>query len=293
MYDKDIEVLATLYEKKDFKGASRALGLKEATLKGKIASLEERFGIRILAEDKGEPIFTRAGKSIAEDAIFIIKYSNTAIGKAQHLEVEDGFFIKVGSSMLSPEKELLSLLEERKTQIEPLAWQSVHFFSIEETLKHLESHVDILSTFFDERLLKKYSLSAIELRKERLMVALRKDAELASVPMLDVEDMYGKKLYIYRKGYLKAFDQLRADIMEYHKDIEIVSFDAYDEKLERRIEEEDSFLVTFKPLEEGMSMLTLRPVLWNYSSPFGILCKKEASAKVRKIIEVLKKEELR
>ena len=109
MYDKDIEVLATLYEKKDFKGASRALGLKEATLKGKIASLEERFGIRILAEDKGEPIFTRAGKSIAEDAIFIIKYSNTAIGKALHLEVEDGFFIKVGSSMLSPEKELLSV----------------------------------------------------------------------------------------------------------------------------------------------------------------------------------------
>lgn len=290
MYDRDIEALCILYEKKDYKAAAHALGMKETTLKSRVTALEEKYGVRILLAEKDDAIFTNAGKSLAQDALFMIRYSNSAIQKAQRIEAEENLSLKVGTSYMAPGKELVSALEKRRKDLGSLMFHPVHFFSMEETLRHLESHVDILASFYDERLLKKYSLSALEMRKERLMLAIAEDDELKAVPMLDIEDLYGRKVYIYKKGYLKAFDQLRADIMEYHKQIEIITFDRYSAELEKEIEEKKAFLATFKSIAESMPSLSLKPVLWNYSTAFGILSKKDASDKVRKVIEILKKE---
>ena len=41
-------------------------------------------------------------------------------------------------------------------------------------------------------------------------------------------------------------------------------------------------------VEENLAHLTLKPVLWNYSSSFGILYKKEPKSKVASFISVLK-----
>ena len=42
MYDRDIEALCILYEKKDYKAAAHALGMKETTLKSRVTALEEK-----------------------------------------------------------------------------------------------------------------------------------------------------------------------------------------------------------------------------------------------------------
>lgn len=290
MYDSDIEALCVLYEKKDFKSASRSLKIKEASLKAKIGMLEERYGVHILSSDKGEVLFTDAGKSLAEDASFIIKYANSAISKARMLEAEENFSLKIGTSFTTSDKDIMGLLEEKKDRLGSLTLRSVHFFSLEETLSHLESHVDILSTFYDERLLKRYALSAIEIGRERVMLAMSKGDELSSVPLLDIEDLYGRRLYIPKKGYLKVFDQLRSDILEFHKEIEIVSFDQYSPDLERKIEEEGAFLASFAAIKWALGDLMLKNVLWNYSTQYGIIYKRDASDKVRAVINALTKD---
>ena len=69
MYDKDIEALCILYEKKDYKAAAHALGMKETTLKSRVTALEEKYGVRILSAEKDDAIFTNAGKSLAAAVI--------------------------------------------------------------------------------------------------------------------------------------------------------------------------------------------------------------------------------
>ena len=290
--ESDMEALSALYEEKEFKRAAKRLKVSKSALKTRISSLEERVGISLVTSAKEEgAIFTNAGKSLAEDSAFVIRYIISALEKARMIEAEDESRIRIGMSTFSPRKEFESCLETLKDRLYPLSWQAVHFYSMEETLRNLESHVDVLTSFYDERLLKKYSLSAIEMRKEKLMIAMRKDSELSEIPLLDMEDLYGRRLYIQKKGYLRSFDQLRADIAEYHRQIDVITFDSYSEGLEEKVEREDALLIAFQALEENLAHLTLKPVLWNYSSPFGILYKKEPKNKVASLIAILKEVE--
>ena len=87
-----------------------------------------------------------------------------------------------------------------------------------------------------------------------------------------------------------GFDQLRSDILEFHKEIEIVSFDQYSPDLERKIEEEGAFLASFAAIKWAMGDLMLKNVLWNYSTQYGIICKRDASDKVRAVINALTKD---
>lgn len=285
---EDLNLLSILYETKSMKETAKALKIKDASVKSKLDQMETKISIKLVSLNADAVIFTNAGLSLAKDAEYIIKYIRSAITNSQIIDMDDKMKLKVGSAIFSPDRILLSSLEGLKDELKNIEIERVHVFSMEETLKHLESHVDILSTYYDDRLLKKYSLSALELKKEKAMIALSNKSELKDLSLLDIEDLYGKRLYIYKKGYLKAFDQIRADIKEYHKSIEVETIDSFDLNLENKIDEEDACLLTFKEMEGCFSDLILKPVLWNYSTQFGILYKKDANDKVKKVINLLK-----
>lgn len=285
---EDLNLLSILYETKSMKETAKALKIKDASVKSKLDQMETKISIKLVSLNADAVIFTNAGLSLAKDAEYIIKYLRSAITNSQIIDMDDKMKLKVGSAIFSPDRILLSSLEGLKDELKNIEIERVHVFSMEETLKHLESHVDILSTYYDDRLLKKYSLSALELKKEKAMIALSNKSELKDLSLLDIEDLYGKRLYIYKKGYLKAFDQIRADIKEYHKSIEVETIDSFDLNLENKIDEEDACLLTFKEMEGCFSDLILKPVLWNYSTQFGILYKKDANDKVKKVINLLK-----
>lgn len=285
---EDLNLLSILYETKSMKETAKALKIKDASVKSKLDQIETKISIKLVSLNADAVIFTNAGLSLAKDAEYIIKYIRSAITNSQIIDMDDKMKLKVGSAIFSPDRILLSSLEGLKDELKNIEIERVHVFSMEETLKHLESHVDILSTYYDDRLLKKYSLSALELKKEKAMIALSNKSELKDLSLLDIEDLYGKRLYIYKKGYLKAFDQIRADIKEYHKSIEVETIDSFDLNLENKIDEEAACLLTFKEMEGCFSDLILKPVLWNYSTQFGILYKKDANDKVKKVINLLK-----
>lgn len=285
---EDLNLLSILYETKSMKETAKALKIKDASVKSKLDQIETKISIKLVSLNADAVIFTNAGLSLAKDAEYIIKYIRSAITNSQIIDMDDKMKLKVGSAIFSPDRILLSSLEGLKDELKNIEIERVHVFSMEETLKHLESHVDILSTYYDDRLLKKYSLSALEIKKEKAMIALSNKSELKDLSLLDIEDLYGKRLYIYKKGYLKAFDQIRADIKEYHKSIEVETIDSFDLNLENKIDEEDACLLTFKEMEGCFSDLILKPVLWNYSTQFGILYKKDANDKVKKVINLLK-----
>ena len=285
---EDLNLLSILYETKSMKETAKALKIKDASVKSKLDQMETKISIKLVSLNADAVIFTNAGLSLAKDAEYIIKYIRSAITNSQIIDMDDKMKLKVGSAIFSPDRILLSSLEGLKDELKNIEIERVHVFSMEETLKHLESHVDILSTYYDDRLLKKYSLSALELKKEKAMIALSNKSELKYLSLLYIEDLYGKRLYIYKKGYLKAFDQIRADIKEYHKSIEVETIDSFDLNLENKIDEEDACLLTFKEMEGCFSDLILKPVLWNYSTQFGILYKKDANDKVKKVINLLK-----
>ena len=285
---EDLNLLSILYETKSMKETAKALKIKDASVKSKLDQIETKISIKLVSLNADAVIFTNAGLSLAKDAEYIIKYIRSAITNSQIIDMDDKMKLKVGSAIFSPDRILLSSLEGLKDELKNIEIERVHVFSMEETLKHLESHVDILSTYYDDRLLKKYSLSALELKKEKAMIALSNKSELKDLSLLDIEDLYGKRLYIYKKGYLKAFDQIRADIKEYHKSIEVETIDSFDLNLENKIDEEAACLLTFKEMEGCFSDLILKPVLWNYSTQFGIIYKKDANDKVKKVINLLK-----
>ena len=122
-------------------------------------------------------------------------------------------------------------------------------------------------------------------RDDEAMLEFEKEARTPDPSSLSREERLNTEVY---RGSLEKLTKAEKILNENDISEPLYTFLLKDFSLEQKVEGEDALLLSFQSLEENLAHLTLKPVLWNYSSSFGILYKKEPKSKVASFISVLK-----
>ena len=108
MYNRLLDAFIKTAEAGSFTKASESLFLSPTAIMKQVNSLEDHLGLRLLERTPSGVSLTDAGKSLYDDARFMISYSDAAIERAREASSEQKIF-RVGTSILNPAKPFVDL----------------------------------------------------------------------------------------------------------------------------------------------------------------------------------------
>ena len=148
--------------------------------------------------------------------------------------------------------------------------------------------------------------SAVELSHGPLAVAVSASGRLAGRRRLDIEDLYGGRLYVPCHGFTRKTDVLAADLREFHPRISIEERDGLTGTFLSHLEEEGEFILvsSMQDLSSyGLKVLAVDWVYtvsyayglkvlavdWVYTVSYGLLYSSRPSQKVLSFIDDLER----
>ena len=112
--------------------------------------------------------------------------------------------IRIGTSLMTPHQFLMDLWPQIHALRPELKFQIVNFENTPENareiLGHLGQNIDIVAGIFDETMLNLRGCTAFELNRQPLCCAVSIYNPLAQKDALTIEDLYGQKLMLMKRG---------------------------------------------------------------------------------------------
>lgn len=140
----------------------------------------------------------------------------------------------------------------------------------DETAALLNSEIDAFYFYYDDKFLKSNMLKAEEKKYFCPEIEMSSKDELKNLENLEIEDLYGRVLYVPQSPNNRYIDMLVSDLTSFHKKINIKTFPYYCESIEKRVIDEQNLLLSFEPFRIREDAERKR-VNWNYKVPFGVL----------------------
>lgn len=292
MYNSQLEMFIKVAEVGSFNKAAKESFITPTAVIKQINSLEETLGVRLFDRSHTGLKLTSAGRSMYQDAKYIIQYCHDSMTRAKNAMLEDGDVIRVGSSCMTPAQllmELWSKIQERNPYIK---FQIVPFENTPENareiLANLGKNIDVIGGIFDETLLQVRGCSGLELFRAPFCVAVSIHHPLAIKDSLKISDLYGQNLMLMHVGWSYYVDQLREDLNKHHPQIHLVDFDFYSMDIFNRCENSNDILLSIPGWANVHPLLKVIPVEWDYSIPYGILHAIHPSEKVQNFLDIAK-----
>ncbi len=292
MYNPQLETFLRVADAGSFsKAAEKAYITPTAVIK-QINLLEESLGVKLFERSHRGLGLTKAGRSLYQDAKYIIHYCRDSVARAKNAMLEDTNVIRIGSSPMTPAQLLMRLWSKVNEICPDIKFQIVPFEnSLEnarEILGNLGKHIDIVGGIFDETMLALRGCAGLELVRAPFQCSMSVHHRLAGRDMLQLSDLYGENLMLMHRGWSHYVDQLRDDLWQHHPQIHIVDFDIYSMDIFNRCESTSDVLLSIHGWASVHPLMKSIPVEWDYSIPFGILHSPEPSSIVRRFLDVAK-----
>ena len=145
------------------KAAEEAYITPTAVIK-QINLLEESLGVKLFDRTHRGLTLTKAGRSLYQDAKYIIHYCQDSVARAKNAMLEDTNVIRVGSSPMTPAQLLMQLWTKVNEVCPDVKFQIVPFENTlenaREILGNLGRNIDIVGGIFDETMLALRGLGA-------------------------------------------------------------------------------------------------------------------------------------
>lgn len=215
MYNPQLETFLRVADAGSFnKAASESFITPTAVIK-QINLLEENLGVKLFDRTHRGLILTDAGKSMYQDAKYIIQYCKDSVARAQST-VKTEEVIRIGTSPITPSSVLMELWHKVRKEYPNMKFQLVPFENTPENareiLKNLGQNIDVVAGIFDETLLEVRQCAGIELWKEPLCCAVSLENPLAQMECLTIRDLEEKNLLLMHRGWSHHVDELRDDL---------------------------------------------------------------------------------
>jgi DNA-binding transcriptional LysR family regulator len=234
---------------------------------------------------------TESGKSFYNDAKYLIRYSHDSLSRAREVMADTSNIIRIGTSPITPSEFLVELWPLLHEKCQDVKFKLVPFENTPENareiLRNLGQHIDIVSGLFDEKTAQIRECAVLELSKVPLCCAVSIHHRLAAKDRLKIEDLYGETLMLIRRDWNRYIDMLRDDLMQNHRQINILNFDFYNTNVFNKSENSDNLLLAVKSWSNVHPLLKVLPVEWEYTVPFGILHSPSPSKTVVKFLNAV------
>ena len=292
MYNPQLETFLRAADAGSFSRAAEESYITPTAVIKQINALEHALGVRLFDRTHRGLTLTKAGRSLYQDAKYIIQYCRDSVTRAKNAMQEDACIIRIGSSPMTPAQLLMGLWSRVQAMHPDIKFQIVPFENTPENareiLSNLGRNIDVIGGIFDETMLHLRGCAGLELSRDRFQCAVSVHHPLAVRDTLQVTDLYGQNLMLMHRGWSHYVDQLRDDLWQHHPQIHIVDFDFYSMDVFNRCENTNDVLLAIAGWANVHPLLKVIPVEWEHSIPYGILHASDPSPGVRRFLEAAK-----
>ena len=288
MYNPQLETFLCVAECGSFNKAAEKLFISPPAVIKQINLLEENLDLQLFVRTHRGLQLTEAGKSLAQDAKYIIQYCKDSVTRAKNVMKKSEDIIRIGTSSMTPAQVLVDLWPKLQEECPGVKFQLVPFDNTPENareiLANLGQNIDVIAGIFDETMLNLRRCAGLEISKEPICAAVSIHHRLAGKDRLTVQDLYGEKFMMMRREWSHYVDLLRDDLWKNHPKIQIVDFDFY------QCENNNCVLMAVPKWQYVHPLLKILPVDWSYTIPYGLLHSPDPSPVVKQFLRAVQKE---
>lgn len=292
MYNPQLETFLHVADAGSFNKAAAERYITPTAVIKQINLLEDSLGVKLFERSHRGLTLTPAGRSLYQDAKYIIQYCRDSVTRAKNAMQEDSNVIRIGSSPMTPAQLLMGLWAKINERHPDIKFQIVPFENTPENareiLGNLGNHIDVIGGIFDETMLDLRSCAGLELSREPFCCAVSIHHRLAVKDKLQLSDLYGERLMLMHRGWSHYVDQLRDDLWQFHPQIQIVDFDFYNVDIFNRCENTNDILLAISGWANVHPLLKVIPVEWAHSIPYGILHSPTPTPTVQRFLDAAK-----
>lgn len=285
MYNPQLETFLRVADAGSFNKAAEEAYITATAVIKQINLLEDALGVKLFERTHRGLILTKAGKSLYQDAKYIIQYCKDSVTRAKNAMQEDNAVIRIGTSPMTPAQLLMQIWPQIQEQCPDLKFQIVPYENTPENareiLANLGKNIDVVGGIFDETMLDLRRCAGLELSREPFCCAVSIHHRLAAKDKLQIQDLYGENLLLIHRDWSHYVDQLRDDLWRNHPQIQIVDFDFYNTDIFNRCENSYDVLLAIPGWANVHPLLKVIPVEWDYSIPYGLLHSPHPSESVK------------
>lgn len=293
MYNPQLETFICVADCQSFNKAADELYISPPAVIKQINLLEESLGLKLFTRTHRGLILTMAGKSIYQDAKYIIQYCKDSVTRAKNSMQESENVIRIGTSPMTPAQVMVDLWPKVQQYCPNIKFQLIPFENTPENareiLANLGHNIDVVAGIFDKTMLSLRRCAGLEISREPICCAVSIHHRLAQKDRLSIQDLYGENLMLMRRGWSHYVDLLRDDIWENHPQIKIIDFNFYDVSVFNQCENNNCVLMAIENWRYVHPLLKILTVDWNYSIPFGLLHSNDPSETVKLFLTAAKK----
>lgn len=293
MYNPQLETFIRAADAGSFHKAAEESHITTTAVIKQINLLEEKLGVELFVRSHRGLTLTKAGRSLYQDAGYIIQYCHDSVIRAKNAMQESGNVIRIGSSPTTPAQLLMKLWARVQIQCPDMKFQIVPFENTpqnaKEILANMGKNIDVIGGIFDETMLKVRGCAGLELERFPFCCAVSRQHRLADRDRLQVSDLYGENLLLMHRGWSYNVDQLREDLCQNHPQIHLVDFDFYSIDMFNRCENSGDVLLAVPAWENVHPLIKMIPVEWPHSIPYGILHSPRPSEAVQRFLQIARK----
>lgn len=292
MYNPQLDTFLRVADAGSFNKAAEEAYITPTAVIKQINLLEAHLDVKLFERSHRGLVLTKAGKSLYQDAKYIIQYCKDSVTKAKNAMQEEGKVIRIGTSPMTPAQILVELWPKIHKFYPDIKFQLIPFENTPENareiLKNLGQNIDIVAGIFDDTMLNLRQCNGLELSRTPICCAVSLTHPLAAKDKLKVTDLYGENLMLMHRGWSKFVDELRDDLWANHPQINIVDFDFYSVNVFNQCENSNDILMVTRNWENIHPLIKIIPVEWDYTIPFGLLYSQQPSRMIQQFLTAVK-----
>ena len=216
MYNPQLDTFICVVEAGSFSKAAEELYISAPAVIKQINSLENSLNLQLFERTHRGLIITEAGKSLYQDAKYLIQYSKESLIRAQEAMNHNEEIIRVGISPMTPPEVFVELWPKIQKIYPEMKFKLITFENTPENareiLANMGKNIDVIAGIFDETMLELRGCDGTEISREPFCVAVSIHHRLAKKEKITLDDLAGENLMLMRRGWSyygeKAFEYI-------------------------------------------------------------------------------------
>lgn len=290
MYNHQLETFIKVVESGSFIKASQNLYISPNAVTKQINALERRLNLKLLDRSNKGVIPTKAGKIIYEEAIQIIKRSESILKKAHESENSQNSVIRIGVSLMHPFELFIDKYQEIFNFDESLKLQVVPFEDdikvVRKNLEHFDDYYDIVPAIHDADIFMEYC-NGFHLCGMPVKIGVPESHPLSQKEHISNDDLRGKTLLMPKIHLNSITGDISNYISKYCSETNLISVEYYEFSVFNKAVRDSELVISSDCWSKVHPTMVTLPCDLPFSFNYGFIYSKNPTPAASALVEKL------